>query len=340
MGLFSRRTPSDPAPDEAAAPPTAAETDVAEPAAPTVGISVSTYGGAGAMPGAPAAAASAPAAGDAPPTFRRGPAEAPPPTETLPGLRDNVLLAQALAALTQPATAPGLLNVARQLLQGQVFLRVKGDARALLAAGEPLALSVVERGGQQFVLVYSGGRPLQQSVTADGDTGTSAVGQSVIAVLRHVLAGSYEGIVLDNASAPARAVLPRPILERALGEADEQLRIKTLLSEPRTAATAAQVVDALIAAPAWVAVKRADDGSALGVAEARTATGERFLEVFSHPLEALALGRGDHALPVTTAQLATALARDAALTGVIVDPAGPWLRLTRDDLAPLLAHAE
>jgi hypothetical protein len=276
----------------------------------------------------------------APSAFRRGPAEAPPPSETIPGLRDNVLLQSALAALTPAPDAPQLVNVARQLLQGHVFLRVQGDARALLSAGEPLPLAVAERGGKQYVLAYSGGAALQASVKADGDAATSAMGQPVLTVLRHVLGGTAEGLVLDNSSSPARAVLPRPILERAVTEADPELRIKTLLAGARTEATAAELVEALIAAPTWIAVKRADDGSPLGVAESRTAQGERYLEVFSHPLEALVLGRGDHALAVTATQLATALARDEGLTGVSVDPAGPWMRLTRDDLAPLLAHAE
>lgn len=312
---------------------------------PAVGISVSSFNGLGGAPAAsgsaaspaPAPAAAAPASA---PAFRRGPAEAPAPTGSIAGLRDNVLLRDALAALRPSPEAAQLVNVARQLLQGHVFLRVRGDARALLAAGEPLPLAVAERAGKQYVLAYSSGAALQASVRADGDTATSAMGQPVLAVLAHVLAGSHEGLVIDNSSAPARAVLPRPILERAVAEADPQLRVKTLLAAPRTDATAGELVEAMIAAPLWVAVKRADDGALVGVAESRTAQGERYLEVFSHPLEALVLGRGDQAVPVTTAQLATALARDSGLAGVSVDPAGPWMRVVRADLAPLLAHAE
>ena len=76
------------------------------------------------------------------------------------------------------------------------------------------------------------------------------------------------------------------------------------------------------------------------MAESRTATGERFLEVFSHPLELLALGRGDQAVPLQKEQLAKALAGDDGLTGLLVDPAGPWIRLNRQDLAGVLALTE
>lgn len=357
MALFSRRKATPPAepppegiePGEQPVDPAAedaldaaAEGAAAGQAAPDVTISVSAFRGVGAGAAQEASSPTAQvAASAAPPTpapsRRPVPAEAPAPTSTLPGLRDNVLLVQALAALPEKPGGAELMNVARQLLQGHLFLRVQGDARALLSQGKPLPLSMATVGDKRYVLAYSGGGAIQASVRADGDTKTSAMGQPVLAVLRHVLAGEYDGLILDNNSAPARMVLPREILERAVGEADEQLRIKTLLAEPRTDVTATEVALALLEAPLWIAVKRTAGDGPLGVAETRTAAGERFLEVFSHPLESVALARGDATAPVKPAQLATALARDEALAGLLVDPAGPWIRLTRAHLAPLLA---
>ena len=40
------------------------------------------------------------------------------------------------------ASPQEMLNVARQLLQGHVYVRVRGDARQLLAAGQSLPMSV------------------------------------------------------------------------------------------------------------------------------------------------------------------------------------------------------
>lgn len=332
---------------DAAQPPASAE-----PAAPApdVSISVSAFRGVGApaAPSAPSAApaASAPQAGAAfgmpaqPAPQRTAPAEAPAPRETVPGLRDNVLLVDALAALSSPATGIELMNVARQMLQGHLFLRVQGDARALLAEGKPLPLSVASHGDDRYVLVYSGGAGIQASVQADGDTKTSAMGQPVLPVLRHVLEGEFAGIIIDNNSAPKRAVIPRAVLERAVAEADERFRIKTLLAAPRTDATASEVAMALTEVPVWVAVMRTEEGGPIGVAESRTSDGLRYLEVYSHPLESVALGRGDQAAPITAPQLANALARDENLSGLIVNPGGPWIRLSRADLAPLIALAD
>ena len=338
MALFSRRKKTDDLePDAQPVSPAEPTTVPLEADVGTVGISVSSYRGLGGQP-SPAPPVDAPAAAPVDPPAVRAPRaeQAPVATETIPGLRDNVVLREALAALPEPAEAADLLEVARQLMQGHLFLRVKGDARALLAEGKDLPLGVAEVKGAQYVLAYSGGTALRASIAADRETDTSAMGQPVLAVLRYVLAGTYAGLVIDNSSAPARAVLPRELLERLVDQADPSLELKTLLSADRTAATASQIAEALTRVKFWVAVNRSPEGR-FGVAEARTDDGARLIEVYSHPLEVASLRRGDQAAPMTAAQLAAALRTDAGLGGVIVDPGGPWVRLSRADLAPLLA---
>lgn len=351
MALFSRRNKSDSDDASVDRPDTTIEpgeqpVDPAGPSdaapaaddapAPTVGISMSSFRGVGAGPDAPDPSSAPPVA--ARPSARQpGPMEAPEAPETVPGLRDNVLLGNALAEISGQPEPAQLLNVARQLLQGHVFLRVKGDARALLAEGKDLPLAVANRGDEQLVLAYTGGSALRASVEADGDRDTSAMGQPVMALLQHVLSGPYAGIVLDPASSDHRAVLPKALLERMVAEVDPELRIKTALCETRTEATPGVISAAIVAgAPMWIAVNRTEEGGPVGVAESRSATGERFLEVFTHPLELLALGRGDQPLPISRAQLSKALANDPALTGILVDPAGPWIRLTREELSPII----
>ncbi len=256
---------------------------------------------------------------------------APEQTETVPGLRDNALLRAALGRVGDAPQSQALLDVARQLLQGHVFLRVKGDARTLLAEGKGLPLAVANAGERTFALVFSSGAALQASLKADGDTDTSAMGQPVLIVLRHVLGSSYDGIIIDPASAPSRAVLPKELLQRAVDQADPQLTVKTLLAAERTPDIGPKVAEALTRVPLWVAVGTAENG-APGLAEGRDASGARFLEIYSHPLEVAVMGRGDNAAPITAAQLSRALASDEGITGVVVDPAGPWIRLTRDEL--------
>ncbi len=381
MALFSRRPkPGDAAPaipnaeseadavEDGAAETTAGDTTIedaiAEPV-PQVGISVSTYRGGGGEVGArttlpdastPTPAAAPPLAGGAfgpaavPPASApklragtpAGPAEAPPQTETVPGLRDNVLLAQALARLDAPAKPEQLLDVMRQLLQNHLFLRIKGDARAMLAEGRELPLAVARRGDDAYVLVYSTGAALQAALVADKDSDTSAVGQPALTILKHVVAGTYAGLIVDGSSAPARAVLPRAVIEAAVNQADPELRIKTALAAPRTSETAATIARSLTEAPLFVAVNETGpaaegEGPRFGIAEARTSDGRRLIEVYSHPLEVIARGRGDRPMPFMPEQLGASLRDHEAVAGVIVDAAGPWIILDRDDLAPVMA---
>ncbi|MCP2635226.1 SseB family protein [Microbacterium sp. HD4P20] len=339
-GPTHAEAPSDvPAADAAAPTPSGpAEVD----AVSGVSISVSTFGGLGAGTPATSATPATPATPkEAPRPRGNARAEtrvAPTSSETIPGLRDNVLLRDALARVPDGAPAHTVLDVARQLLQGHVFLRVKGDARTLLAEGKNLPLAVVNAGERTFALGYSSGAALQASLRADGDVDTSAMGQPVLSVLKHVLAGTYDGLILDHASAPARAVLPRELLQKIVEQADPKLTVKTLLAGDRTPATSAEIAQALTRVPLWVAVGAAAGGKP-GLAEGRQADGTRYLEVYSHPLEVAVVGRGDNAAPITATQLAKALGGDVGLSGVVVDPAGPWIRLTRDDLAPVLALA-
>lgn len=332
MALFSRRPKKDAAatevapaePVEVAPAPVAADLpdSVPDEYVPEVGISVSTFGQPTPVKRRPAAA------------------EAPTPTETIPGLVDNVVLKTALDALPDKPENLDVMNVMRQAMQGHLYVRVRGDARSLLAAGEQLTLAVSTIGENRFLLAFSGGAALQASIRADGDSATSAISQPAVNILRNAVAGPYAGMILDHAVTGSRIVLPTPLIQKALDEADPELTLKSLLSAPRHELTALDVVDALTRVKLWVAGGNSDDGARLGLAESRTTDGQRRLEVFSHPLEVLAMRRGDRPLPLTGAQLGKALTADVGLTGIVVDPGGPWIALDREQLAPVLTLAD
>ncbi|MEV7692366.1 SseB family protein [Microbacterium sp. NPDC089189] len=353
MALFSRRpksaasseTPAEPArADDEQDAASAAEADAV--AVPHVPISVTAFGSGGrtpaAAPGEDAPAPAAPVVPEAdraparPPHLANPEAEASTQLETVPGLRDNVLLRDALAALPAQASPAELMNVARQLLQGHLFIRVQGDARELLAKGEGLPMSIITYQEQKYLLAYSSGKALQEAVSGDGDTGTSALAQPVTGIIRQVVEGDFGGIAVDHASRPGSAILPSQLLEKALSDLDPEVTVKTLLAAPRTDAIPGQIAEALTTAPLWIAARRTESGQ-VGIAELRTPDGGRLLELFSHPLELVALGRGDQPAKVSAEQLGAALRSDEGIAGVIINPAGPWIRLGRDQLAPLLA---
>lgn len=328
----------------------------AEPV-PHVGISVNTFGR-GAETARPldevvreasATNASASAATTGAPTPApvrpRPAATAPAPSETIPGLVDNALLQAALAALPESPQAAHIMNVMRQALQGQLYLRAQGDAQALIAAGQGLNLAVTTHEDKRYLLVFSSGEAMRQSVAAEAaaataDSATSVVGQAAHNVFRTAIDSGYDGVYLDHANTEARLVLPIELVKKSLEDgAPVPFELKALLSGERTEETPAAIAEVLTRVPVWVA-GGTDPSGAIGLAEARTEAGERRLEVYSHPLEVIAMGRGDSPLPLTTAQLATTLASEPALTGIVLDPAGPWIELDRDDLAAVLALAD
>ncbi|MGM7671005.1 SseB family protein [Microbacterium sp. A93] len=364
MALFSRRKKIDDAVPESQTPIEADGSDVEEASVeapsepvPQIGISVQAFRGVGADagpevtlpdPDAPAparkVAAPRPQASTPPaPEKRTLPlASALPPeqTESVPGMKDNVLLRTALAELKEGPSNEQLIGVLRQMLQGHLFLRVHGDARTQIAEGKPLSVAVVRDGERAFMLAFSSAVAVRDSVQRETDpTATSAVAQPVTAVLEQVVSGKFSGLIIDNASGVHRAVYPTEVLAKALEQGDTGMTIKTLLAAPREQDTTHKVGSALAKTKVWVAVNDGTTGGPVGIAEAHTADGRRFLQVFSHPLEVVALGRAEKPLPFTPEQLSKVLSTHSELAGVLVDPAGPSIMVERDALAEVLVLA-
>ncbi|THE06387.1 hypothetical protein E1I21_12270 [Microbacterium oleivorans] len=305
----------------------AAEQADAEPV-PFVPISMSTFG--------------QPVPPPEQPRLPQVPETAPDRTEGRPGMPDNTLLRTALVDAPEKPDNAAILGVTRQALQGTLYLRILGDAQAQVAAGEPLRLAISIMNDKKFLLAYTGADAVQAGLGSDADenANTSVLGQPSQNVLRNVVDAGYDGIVFDHAGPGRRIVLPTGLISRALDQADPDFTIKNLLAGPRTPETARAVVDALVARGAWIAAGPRPDGQGMGVAEARSAEGTRYLQVFSHPLEVLVLRREDQPMPLTAAQLGEALKSEPELSGFLIDAAGPWIRLEREQLDPLITIAD
>lgn len=328
-----------------------AEAVTASPA-PEVSISVQAFRGVGANAGPEVSLEADAAPAQAQPAIQvpgqQIPAERPlplapvaPPEQkhTVPGMQDNVLLRDTLARLNGDPTNEQLLGVLRQMLQGHLILRVHGDAQEQLAKGQSLSIGILRDGERSFMLAFSSAEALRKVLVQDAaPENSSAVAQPVMAVLHQVVAGDFTGLVLDNASAPHRVVFPTEVLKRAIDEADPNLTLKGVLAVPHEGGAEAPVAAALATSRLWVAGGQQSDGQ-IGVAEMRSPDGKRFLQVFSHPLEVVAMGRGERPLPFTAEQLGKVLVAQPELSGVLVDPAGPSVVVRREALGEVVALA-
>lgn len=335
--------------------------------APSIGISVQAFRGVGAeagpevdLPAAEGIPTSDAQPGAAPPVAPQTPprpaaqpetpqerrlplASVLPPeqTETVAGMKDNVLLREALTEIEAGATNDQLLGVMRQALQGHLYIRVNGDARAQISEGKALSVAVVrDSEDKQYMLAFSSAGAVRDSVQLEADpSSTSAVAQPVTSVLQQVVSGDFAGLIVDNASAPHRVVFPTELLQKTLEQADVDMTVKSILAAPREQDSVVKVGEALASTRMWVAVNDGTGGGPVGIAEAQTTDGRRFLQLFSHPLEVIALGRGDRPLPFAPEQLAKVLTSHADIAGVIVDSAGPSIVVERDALTPVLVLA-
>ena len=218
---------------------------------------------------------------------------------------------------------------------GDVREQVQDDGRATLQFG------VARSAEKTYMLVFSSGKALRDAVQVDSNTQTSAVAQPVPMILSHMIDNDFDGLIIDNASGQNRIVLPREVLERAKTQADPTMRVKTALAQPRETDTPKKIAEILVERPPlWVAVAPSpQDEEKMGIAEARLANGTRLLQVYSHPLEVVAQGRQERALPFSVAKVAKVLVDNPAVGGILLDPAGPLITLTREELEPVLALA-
>lgn len=328
MGLFSKRNASD-ARSAAVEAETSAPEDEVDPAAeatetvPQVSISVTTVNAAARTPEAPV---SVPAA---------APAPAPAPVEP----DSNVDLAQALTALAEGGDERAMMHVLRQSIQGKLLLSTSldGVSEEDKAAGRiPLGVHR-DPEGAVYLLAFTSSRELEKTRTADGPV--TGVAVDAVWALRQATGDGYAGIVLNPADGKASAVVPKTLIVRLFGDGRNNDLAKQALAQPREPDALQQLVAALAAHGGFVAGRAEvdEDGNRKTVGIAETRLGERrLLEVFTSPIEIAALGRGDDAYPVTAAELAAALRSDEGITGIIVNPAAPWLDVDRAQLAPLL----
>lgn len=342
MALFSRGKktyePSSDAPeavDEVIDAAEAGETaDAPQQPAPNISISVGSFQGLGAPTGVlGGAAAQQPDPEAAPPQQLALPLSPPNPPENTPsveGYVDNVLLRETLARLNEEATGGELVGVLRNMLQGPLYVRVPADSQEAIKQGLPVPVGVARNeAGENYLLVFSSAGALFDSIKLLPEPENAAgMAQPAFTVLGQVVEGEYAGVVVDNDSAPHRAVFPKELIARALSEGDPHFKVKTLLTQTRSAEVAAQVAFALTDTPIWVAVGQVDGGS--GIAEANLTNGKRYVQLFSHPIEVAAMGRGEQPAQLTPGKLRRVLEVADHTDGVLIDPAGPSMLVPRE----------
>lgn len=339
MGLFSKRNASDSTETESETEAVATSDDASsnassEESVPQVSISVSAVGASPFIPGAVGAAAAAPA------SEPEAPAEPAEPEAPAAGPETNLDLGEALLGLPGEEGGRAMLHVLRQALQGKLLLSTNLDGVSAedQAAGRiPLGVHRDED-GDIYLLAYTSGVALERM--RSGDEPLHGISVPSLWALGQARTDDYAGIILDPSAGDASAVIPKELINRMFGDGRNNDAAKQALAQPREAGAEQRIVEALAERGGFVAGRADVDENgvrtSVGVAETRMGD-RRMLEVFTSPLEIAALGRGDDAYPVTAAELAGALRSDEGISGIIVNPAAPWIDLDREQLTLLLS---
>lgn len=313
--------------------------EIPVPEHPQVNISTSTFAGFGSLSSAPLApptSTSELASDDAAPVIAAFQVPSLDNGETELG---NLLLRGALERLPDEPSETDRIEVLRNIYQGHLFVPVNGDAAALMKLGKDLPLSLVNSEQGALLMLFTGMDALNKSLAASGTKQeVTAIKQPIKDVMQVLATVDVAGVLIDGGNDYSSAFFTRELLLAAFDDMDKELRLRNLALQHPSPARTAEVLAALADAPMWLAGQQTEPDGPWGVAENRSAEGISHLELFSHPLEVRARGRGDQPLPVELPQLLELLNQATHLSGVVIDPNGPSIELRRKDFAPLLGN--
>lgn len=255
-------------------------------------------------------------------------------------MADNFVLRAALTEVTATPTRAQLVAVCRQLLQGDLILTANGDFLDQFIRRDNPHIGLVVEGGRKLLAAFSTQETFDQLRASQGNPHeTYSVTKKAAEVLDQVISGGFDGLVVDQASAPHRVSIPTQVIQSLLAEAEPNFTIKTLLAAPRDAETIASLVEALTTTNTWAGGHESDAGQ-IALAQIENPDGSgNYLLLFSHPWEVTVLGNSDRPLVMAPKDLARTLAAQPEIAGVIIDPAGPSIAVSRKALERVVALA-
>lgn len=264
----------------------------------------------------------------------------------------NTDVASALARWAEEKNAHTFYDVLRRCTRGQLVYDVTGsDIRmedGSMAPGSRIQLRTHQADdGSQYLLVFTSDAEIAR-MHPEG-TKTSSIVQSAIEAVQFGASEAFAGIVLDAGAGPASCTVTADEIRRAL-PADQgvALDLAEALTGPSLPGRRRETLDVLArTGTVYVPVQLlAPDGgpatsggpSVTNVPTAAGPGGRTLSAVFTSPAEVWAWLPGAQAYPTTVAHAVHAARDHTALDGLIVNPGGPSLIVTRPELEELATH--
>jgi hypothetical protein len=263
----------------------------------------------------------------------------------------NTDVAAALARWAEEKNAHTFYDVLRRCSRGELVYDVTGsDIR--VEGGTMLAGSTIGfrthamEDGRQFLLVFTSDAEIAR--THPAGTRTSSLVQPAIEAVRFGASGSFAGVILDAGAGPASCILTADEITHALPPAPGvALELKDALAGPSLPGRRTHTLEVLARTPVvYIPVQHlAADGTPTRPGETTTPSvptasgpgGRTLSAVFTSPAEVWAWLPGAEAYPTTIAHVVRAALAQKDHDGLIVNPGGPPLIVSRAELDGLAA---
>lgn len=264
----------------------------------------------------------------------------------------NTDVASALGRWAEEKNAHTFYDVLRRCSRGQLLYDVTGsDIRmegTTMAAGSRIGLRThAMEDGSQYLLVFTSDAEITR--THPAGTNTSSIVQSALDAVRFGASESFAGIILDAGAGPASCIVTADEIRRALpADPGVAVELKEALAGPSLPGRREETLAALARATVvYVPVEQAAAGSgstrpdgapAISVPTVAGPGGRTFSAAFTSPAEVWSWLPGAQAYPTSVAHAVSAALAQPDHDGLMVNPGGPPLIVTRRELETLAAR--
>jgi len=261
----------------------------------------------------------------------------------------NTDVASALARWAEEKNAHTFYDVLRRCSRGQLLYDVTGsDIRmegTTMAAGSRIGLRThATEDGSQYLLVFTSDAEIKR-MHPEGTT-TSSIVQSALDAVRFGASESFAGVILDAGAGPASCIVTADEIRRALpADPGVAVELKEALAGPSLPGRRQETLGALSrAAVVYVPVEQTASGNGstrpdgeplVSVPTVAGPSGRTFSAAFTSPAEVWSWLPSAQAYPTSVAHAVRAALAQPGHNGLMVNPGGPPLIVTRPELEDL-----
>jgi hypothetical protein len=247
----------------------------------------------------------------------------------------NDLVVAALTRWATEKTASTFYDVLRQCSQGELLFDITQShfelADGRIGQGGTIALGTHEYNGKNYLLIYSSNEEISRRYA---NQPYRSLVQNAIDALSLASRPPYDGAILNAAAGDGSCIIEATEIGRGLPENGVNTDLKEAVSRQDTgAALVACESNPLVYIPSITHVDEAGTVTEISVPTALAPDGTHYAMLFTSPAEAWAKDSRYEARPTGISNVLRVLRDSPEQAGIVINPSGPALAFSRDELA-------